>query len=814
MSGFHAASPLLMRSSLLLYVLIVLSAIGSAYGQATISGVAVDRATDRPLEYIAVVLKGATDDQMVASTATDSKGQFTWENIPFGKYRVTYAAVGQVHQETPQFTVNAQRSKLDLGRLMIGNEEAVQLEKMQVIGRKEAFSNSIDRKIYNVGKDLQSAAGSASDLLQNVPAVQVDIEGNVSLRGSSNVLILVNGRSSVLMGRNRAATLEQLPADGIERIEVITNPSAKYKPDGTAGIINLVLKRKPTSGYSASVRANIGNGDRYNVSSTLGYNPGRYNVHGTFGLRQDERVRDGQETRMFPDPVTGVTRWTEQSTTEQARPLSRLAQAGIDYTPVKGTTLGASFNYNYRDFRRTAVQRNTTRDVNNAVISDYERRRDDPEFEEDIEFGANLSRAFAAEGRELSLEVKRGRTTEEENNRYTNRYFNAAIAATSDRTLIHAREDSTEASADYVHPLGRDAKLEAGYSGLFGGSDADFRVSNLDALTGAWVPDTTRSNRFLYDSSIHALYATYGHHWGNFGALGGLRYEQAQIDTNQVTAGLVSRNDYSRTYPTLHLTYDLPNSQQLQLNYSHRVRRPESDDLNPYPEYQDPFNLRAGNPQLQPEQIHSVEGGWQFKQDDTTYLATAYHRYRYNGITEVIRFIDGGALLTTKENLAVSRASGIELGVSRRWQQRIALNFSGNIYRNEIDAGNLGFSTSRIATAWDAKINLGWDVSKATLVQLNANYTAKRLTPQGYRHPTAVVNIGVRHDFADKKTAVVATVSDVFNSLKERTFIDTPGLRSESTRRRSSRIVYVGLIYNFGRLVNKAKDELTFDNAP
>jgi conjugative relaxase-like TrwC/TraI family protein len=269
-----------------------------------------------------------------------------------------------------------------------------------------------------------------------------------------------------------------------------------------------------------------------------------------------------------------------------------------------------------------------------------------------------------------------------------------------------------------------------------------------------------------------------------------------------------------RGYPTLHLTYDLPKNQQLQLNYSHRVRRPEGDDLNPYPEYQDPFNLRAGNPKLQPEQIHSVEAGWQFKQDDTTYLATAYHRYRYNGITEVTRFINGGALLTTKENLSVSRASGVELGITRRFLDKLALNFSGNIYRNEIDAGNLGFSAPRSAAAWDAKVNLGWDVSKATLVQLNANYTAKRLTPQGYRYPTAVVNIGLRHNFRDKKTAFVVTVSDVFNSLKERTLIDTASLQSETIRRRSSRIVYAGLIYNFGRPAKKSKDELSFDNAP
>ncbi|OAM89276.1 hypothetical protein AW736_13550 [Termitidicoccus mucosus] len=688
----------------------------------------------------------------------------------------------------------------------------VQLDKFQVQGKQESFDNAIDRKVYHVGKDLQSAAGSASDLLQNVPAVQVDIEGNVSLRGSSDVTILINGKSSTLMGRNRAAALEQMPADSIERIEVITNPSAKYRPDGTAGVINIVMKSKQKSGTAGSVSMNVGNNQRYNFSVSGNVHAGAFNYYGSASIRQDDRPRESSETRIFADPLTGVTSITRQQTQETSRPRSRIFQGGVEYVPSKGTTLGANVSYNYRDFLRRADQHYAT-SAGGASVSDYKRTRYDPEYEKDIEFGGTLAHSFA-EDRELSVEVKHGRTTEQEDNHYQNTYLFPVTPASANNNLIKVIENSTEATADYSSPLGKDAKLEVGYAGLFEGSDADFRVSDLDPVSGLFIPDTTKTNRFKYDSRIHALYLTVERHFGSFGAMGGLRFEDVKIETHQITTGQDGGDNYRNIYPTLHLTYDLPAAQQLQLNYSHRVRRPEGDDLNPFPEYQDPFNLRAGNPHLQPEQIHSIEAGWQMKNNDTTYLATAYYRYRYNGITEVTRFVDSTTLLTTKENLSTSRASGLELGAARRFWDRLGLNFSGNVYRSEIDAGNLGFTEPRSAIAWDAKVNLGWDVSPATLVQLNANYSAKRLTPQGYRYPTSVLNIGLRHTFANKKVAVIATVSDVFNSLKERTLIDTPSLRDEITRRRSSRIFYVGLVYNFGGASKRQKDDIIFDNAP
>ena len=655
--------------------------------------------------------------------------------------------------------------------------------------------------------------GSASDLLQNIPSVQVDIEGNVSLRGDGNVLILINGKTSTLMGPNRAMVLEQMPADTIEKIEVITNPSAKYKPDGTAGIINLALKRKRNAGYSGIVRANAGNDRRYNAGVTANCNPGKYNVFGTVSVRQDDRPRYSSDIRSHLDAGTNTIITTEQKTVEQARPFSRLAQAGADYNLDGANKLGTTVNYNYRTYLRHATTANLSRDAGGTVTSDYDRLRTDPEYEKSLEATATYQHSFPKEGHELNLELKHGRTTEQEDNHYSDAYRTPATPNSFDNTLIKTTETGTELIAEYVYPFTDDSKLEAGYTREADKNDMDFRGSFLDPATAAWVVDTAKTNRFIYRDTIHSLYVTYGRPLGKFGFLAGLRMEQACIDTNQVTAGLTDKHDSFRLYPSLHLTHNLTETSQLQANYSHRIHRPESDDLNPFPEYQDPYNLRAGNPRLQPEETHSIEAGYQYKNNEKTYLATFYYRYTYHGITDVSQYINSTTLLTTKQNLSKSQSGGLELAATTDLGSRVSINCSSNAFYNEIDASNLGYSANKSTLAWNAKLGANLHLAKNTLVQCNVNYAAKRLTAQGYRRPTFVTNVGLRHDFNGKKISLVVTVSDVFNSLKERTLIDTPVLHDEITRRRSARIVYAGFIWNFGKPAKKSKDDmLQYDN--
>lgn len=778
-----------------------------------VTGFVFEEAGDRPVEYATLALKKKEGGKPVRTAATDSRGAFVLESVPFGEYTVTFGLVGGDPHVTPPLTVDAQHRSIDLGRLMLG-DFAVKLEKVEVSARKDAFYNSIDRKVYNVGKDIMSATGSASDLLQNIPSVQVDVEGNVSLRGNDNVMVLINGKTSALMSTtNRADVLAQMPADSIEKIEVITNPSAKYKPDGTAGIINIALKRKREAGYSGVIRGSVGNDGRYNLSVTANYHPARYNLFGTVSVRQDDRMRFSEDVRSHLDTATNTFIGTEQKTTEHMRPLSRLAQAGADYDVTDDDKIGATLDYNFRTFFRDATVSNLSRNATGAVTSDYDRLRTDPEWQKTLSFGATYQHSFATEGRELNVELKRERHWEQEDNHYTNIYRTPVTPTSLDSTLIKPTETGTELTADYTHPFGDDAKLDAGYSLEANKDDMDFRGGLFDLASHAWLADTTRTNRFIYNEKIHALYATYGRPIGKFGFLAGFRMEQANVDTNQVTVHLTDQNDYFRVYPSLHLSYNLTDTGQLQLNYSHRIHRPESEDLNPFPEYQDPYNLRAGNPRLRPEDTHSIEGGYQYKKNDTTYLATLYFRDTYHGFTTVTRYIDSTTLLTTHENLASSRSGGLELAATT--DIGIAsLNFSSNVYRNEIDASNLGYSSRKSAVAWDAKLNLNLHATKTTLIQLNTNYTATRLTPQGERRPTYLANLGLRHELKDKKTAFVLTVSDAFNSLKERTVIDTAVLHEETIRRRSSRILYAGFVYNFGKPVKKPKDDkLQFDTS-
>ena len=788
---------------------------GSLWAQKTgggsVAGVVIDQAGDHPLESVTVTLKKNADESPVQTTVTDSRGRFSLESIPPGEYRVSYGYVGSDSKETKPFRVEARTKALDLGRLDLG-DGVLQLEKLSVKGRQREFYNTIDRKVYSVGKEIQSATGSASDLLQNIPSVQVDIDGNVSLRGSGNVLILINGRTSTLMGKSRAEVLQQLPADSIDKIEVITNPSAKYKPDGTAGIINIALKKKHASGIASTINASAGNENRLNAGVSVNYSPGPLNLFGSYSLRQDDRMRRASDLRTIVNPVTGTSTTLDKQSLEHSRPLTQIARTGIDYQLDEHNKIGASANYNYRRFNRSATDHNLVSDTAGVLTSDYDRTRYDPEFERSAEFAVSYQHTFPEEDHELNLEFKSSRTTEQEDNHYSNVFQRPAQATTQDNTLIRPIERSTEAVVEYVRPLKEDAKLEAGYTWTDEHLDANFAVTNLNPATGLFENDPGKSNRFAHNQSIHAFYVTYARSFEHFGFLAGLRPEQAYTKSNLLNTGETIRSDYFRIYPSLHLAYKLGENRELQLNYSHRVHRPESDDLNPFPEYSDPYTLRAGNPHLKPEDIHSFEAGYQFKTDQKTFTATVYHRYLYNGFTNVTRDLGNSVLLTTHENLATSRSTGVELTANTDLGSHLTLNFSSNTYFNTIDASNLGFTGSKSDISWTAKLGASLHLPKNTLLQFNTNYASTRLTPQGSRRPTFVANLGLRREFRQKKLAVVLTASDLFNSLKESSLLDTPLLQEEITRRRSARIIYLGFSYNFGKPSKKPKDEpLKFD---
>jgi outer membrane receptor protein involved in Fe transport len=799
------------RKLLIFFTIICLSVINLSAqdkGQGSVFGIIIEKTSNKPLEFANVIIRSNSDSSRFQGTVTGSKGEFAFEKLAWGEYKIIYSFIGFDKVETPVFVLNSSQGKLNLGKLYI-SESTSSLGEVSVTAERSTFVNSIDRKTFNVGQDVMSKTGSVSELLQNVPSVHVDIDGNVSLRGSANVMFLINGKPSALMGANRAAVLEQMPANSIEKIEIITNPSAKYKPDGTSGIINIVLKKHKNLGLNGLASINVGNDNRYNSNFSLNYNPGKLNVFGSYSIRQDERLRYSDDYRKHFISGTDTINYTHVISNDYSRPLSHIVQAGADYKINNHNTMGVTGSYNYRSFIRQANDANLWKSTDFTTTKDYDRSRLDPEFEKDLEFNANYVHAFTKEGHELTVDYTTSISDEQEDNNYTNTFRVPVTPPTYDNTLIKQGDNESQFSVEYVNPITEGVKIEAGYLLESSKSDMNYFGEFQDPISGLWIKDIEKSNHFIYKENIHVLYGTYEQEFGKFGFLGGLRAEQAFADANQITTDTVIKNRYFRIYPSLHLSYKLTDIHELQLNYSHRIRRPEGDEMNPFPEWADPYNLRIGNPNLKPADVHSVEFGYQYKKKSTTFLSTVYYRYTYNGMTDISRYINDTIKLTTRENLIKSSSAGLELVLSTTFGQFATVNLSTNAFYNTIDASNLGYSNNKSIISWSANLSAGINLSKSSVLQMTSNYIAESLKPQGKQLPSFFVNTGFKQELFKRKLALIVTVSDVFNTLKNRTIIDTPQLYEKIVRRRSARIIYAGFTYTFG---NHKKKEFEYDN--
>ncbi|MCX6321296.1 MAG: outer membrane beta-barrel family protein [Bacteroidia bacterium] len=803
-----------MKKHLLIILLIasnVLILNGQNRNSGTISGTIIDKQAKKPIEFATIVIQKKNDDTVIDGTVTDSKGKFIFENIAYGEYIISYSFIGYAKKSSPPFIIDAQHKSVNLGELFL--ELSVQeLNSVEVVGEKSTFTSSIDRKTFNIGKDIMTTSGTASELMQHIPSLQVDIEGNVSLRGSGNVLILINGRPSSLMGANRAAVLQQMPANTIDKIEVITNPSAKYKPDGTSGIINIILKKNKDLGFNGSVIANVGNAWRSNASLTTNYNSGRFNIFGSYSIRQDERHRLTNDFRQRKDSISNILSTTKQTVSDLSRPLSHIVRTGVDFNLNEKNSFGVSGSYNYRSFVRHEINSNLISDGEGITTMDYDRSRRDPEYEKDLEFTATYQHVFAKD-HELNIEYTTSNSAEQEDNHYSTIYRVPVSPVTLDNTLIHQGDRESQLYIEYKNPISDNTKFETGYVLESVLSDGNFFAESFNTSTGSWVKDLQKSNRFKYIQNVHALYATLEHTMGKFGFLAGLRAEQAFVKSHLITTDTIIPNDYFRLYPTLHLAYNVNENNEFQLNYSHRVNRPEGDELNPFPEYADPLNLRAGNPHLKPEDIHSFEAGYSYKHNLTTFIATIYDRYTYNGKTEITRYINDSILFTTRENLSKSNSAGLELILSSEIGKSTIVNLSSNTYYYRIDASSLGYSSNKSNFVWNVNLNTNTKITRTTVIQVNSNYNSTRLTPQGKIFPTFIVNMGIRQDLWNRKASLILTVSDVFNTFRNNSELNTPLLYDKTIRRRSPRIIYAGFVFNFGKSNNKQKEEqLKFEN--
>jgi outer membrane receptor protein involved in Fe transport len=650
-----------------------------------------------------------------------------------------------------------------------------------VSGQAPPVRTSIDRRSYSVSGDLQAQTGSIADALRNIPSVQVDLQGNLSLRGDPNVVIMIDGQpSGMFRGEGRAQALQQLPAERIERVEVITNPSAEFRADGAAGVINLITKKQQGAGDTGSLRLQAGNHARFGTTLSGGRSGRKLSYSGDASYRHDTQRLEALDERASFDPAAGAFDLSRQRTEGRAKLNLVNLRGSLDYavSPRDRLSLearamgGAQKVALIDDFELLSAQ---------GVPSAFERLTDQHEARQAGALLGTWRHRFKGEGHELVA-------TANLEGRASNLDRTAAMPGTAEVYAVANDARVSTLKVDYTRPMAHMAKLKTGVDLEVEGFDSDARGSRNGA------PAAALTNLYLYDQTLAQAYVTYERPFGKLTALGGLRAETVGIDLDQVTQHIEDGQDYGRLYPSLHLSYDLAEGRKLTASYSHRVTRPSPQDLNPFRQPLDPLNFRAGNPRLEPQDTHSYELGFERRKGQNMLLATLYWRQTENGFTDVVLPLGDGAFLTTRANLAQSQAGGLELVLNGRLTKKLTYNLSGNAYWTQIQATDLGFAQPRSATTLFGRGNLNWQASAKDFVQVNAFINGKQLTPQGYARPSGAVNLGYRRKFNDK-VSLLFTANDVFHTQRGRLVLDTPTLRQDLRRRTDTQVVALALVW-------------------
>jgi outer membrane receptor protein involved in Fe transport len=674
-----------------------------------------------------------------------------------------------------------------------------EVEGVTVTGQTQAapLTTSIDRRTYDVGKDLQATTGSIADALRNIPSVQVDVQGNLSLRGDTNVTIMIDGKpSGIFRGDGRGAALQSLPADRIERVEVITNPSAEFRADGTAGIINLITKKAQGAGRTGSVRVNLGTRQRSNAGASIGYNSKQTTVTGDVAYRHDTQGQTTLDERLRPDTVnrgTSVYRDTGRVRAHLNQVNGRLA---LDYDLDKADRLSAEARGNYGWFRVGSLDHLDFANGAGVPLQSYDRFSDNHQHRGNGELTAGWRRKFDGDGHDLNVRLSYETTDDIRHRLATQVNLVPATGLAYEQLRVGNLLDQTELKADYTRPMAGGAKLKLGYDLEFTGNDIDYRVSAGSSPTGL-VVDPNQTNLFKYEQTLNQAYVTYERPIGDVTVLAGLRAEDEKLDLNQVTQAVTGGSDRFRLYPSLHLAWKVTDEQQLTASYSHRVTRPNANQLNPFRFRADPLSFVAGNPDLRPQETHSYELGWQYRKAPAFLLATLYYRETYRAFTPVVRDLPGGAFLQTTENLSKFRNGGLELVAAGRLVKNVTYNVSANAFWQQLYADPLGFTDRRSGVSFSGRGNLNWQVTANDFFQANAFVNGKTLFPQGYVKPTGMLNLGYRHKLNDK-LSFVATAQDVLNTFENKQVLNSPTLKGRLNREIDTTAVFLGFTWTFG----------------
>ena len=681
------------------------------------------------------------------------------------------------------------------------SEDAAALDDVVVTAQPNEVRTSIDSISYSLANDLQATTGTLAEALRNVPSVEVDPDGNVSLRGDANVTILVDGRPSTQFnGPSRGQMVQQIPASQYARIEVMTNPSAAYSPEGSGGVINLISRpNAPRIGATTtgSIRVNIGDNGRYNFGGSIAHVIGRTTLSADIGVRHDAFLQDIERTRTRFDAGSGRFLESRQSQDINGDSDNVFVRFAAEHNLNDKTQLTGEVRHVDVESFADAVELFEADAAGGGLATAYTRNSYGGFAGKFSGGSARVLRRFNDQGHEWSNEVRYDR------NRFvfgfdTEVDMRIPASPLSYETIENRnRQNQIGFTSAYVRPMADGGRLRAGYE--LQAVNLEFenfvaRGPNPNAL----IIDPIVSNEFHVDQQVHALYATFERPFGEtLSGQFGLRLEQANIDLDQVTTNIQASNDYFRAYPTMHLQYTINEGETLRGSYSRRIQRPGPQDLNPFLTYQDNFNYRAGNPDLLPQETDSFELTWQKRVAPAFYQATLYYRDTADAFTPVTTDLGNGIFLTRPQNLGSSRSMGLELVANGQLHSTLRYNASINAFRQEIDAAGIPGAVDSEGESVGGRVTLNWQPTEVDFVQLSSIWTGDQLLAQGVREQATLVNFGYRRKI-NQDWSFQATVRDIFDEFGSTTTIQTPTFTDRTSQTFGGRAAYIGLTWSFG----------------
>jgi len=812
------------KTTLLLFVLLLVFFAHLATGQrnerqktGAISGQVIDAASNQPVEYATVSVFSRRDSALVTGTVSNEKGEFNVDQIPAGAYRVKISYIGYRTSTKENLQIDGQEPVKNLGIIKL-NASSQALQEVVVSAEQPVFEQSIDKKVFNVEKNIVSLGGSATDILETVPSIAVDADGGISLRGSGGVVILIDGKPSSLTGADRAAILEQIPASAIESIEIITNPSSKYDAEGMSGIINIVLKKNQVKGSNGLVTLSAGTRDKYNASINLNHRTPKFNIFTNYSYRYNSRFFRGYRENFRSNTPSGADYLSQQINGLDVDKL-HMIRAGVDYYLNQKTTIGISGLYRTDKENEGETLDYREANVNRDLLRLYQRFNTGIEDGNNVDIALNFQRTFVKPQQELTASAQYSAAKEAAGSDFSWQFYNPDFTPLAFDSLQRNSGDLSNRlitiQADYVQPLFENGKLEAGYKSIIRQVDNNFVFEDFNNEVNDWINNAAISNNFLFNEQVHSLYSNYSSTIGRFGYQAGLRLEQTLTNSVQKTTDQAFENNYLNLFPSIFLSYKLKNEQQWQLNYSRRINRPWIRQLNPFVDFSDPSNLRFGNPRLQPELTNAFELSYQKGWKNLFLTSSVYYRNTNDIIQRIISFPSDTANVstTTFQNLASRNTYGFEFIARNTFTKWWNVTSNFNFFRTVVDGTNLGETNFNNANvSWSLMFISNMNIPNIAQVQITANYRGPMATAQGIMREMYGINVGIKRDILKEKGTISLNVSDIFDTREFR--MRTSGVVANgevfsqlNDRKRETRIATLTFTYKFGRLQDRKRQE-------